>query len=265
MFGKKKKNGEESKKRNHRETAEEKIISTIYGNTTPNQLKVNAEWVALASSVHDVNMVKEVVEKYGSKITNGEIDLTLLKRNRDKMLRNEEEMKILAEQARKSLLKGTTEKQPKSVVVPKVKPATRAKAAQKPANKPTKPKPAAPKEAPSAKKPAEIKKTAAKKIGTDKLKHSDKDEMKVTGEKPIVINAANAKPKRAPKVLRRVARSGGYTAWDDIKRSGKTFATEQEAKDYAADVLKKTGKIVPVTPTDRQVTHTFKAEQTNKK
>jgi len=131
---------------------------------------------------------------------------------------------------------------------------------------------AAPKETPSAKKPAEVKKPSAPKKtvggknGTDKLlMHNDKDEMKVTGEKPIVINAANAKPKRAPKVLRRVARSGGYTAWDVIKRSGKTFATEQEAKDYAADVLKKTGKIVPVTPTDRQVTHTFKSEQTEKK
>lgn len=50
-----------------------------------------------------------------------------------------------------------------------------------------------------------------------------------------------------------------------MKRSGKTFATEQEAKDYAADMYTKTGKVVLVSPTDRQVTHTFKPEEEKKK
>lgn len=115
-------------------------------------------------------------------------------------------------------------------------------------------------------KPAASKPTNMNKSGKDKLLiHSDKDEMNVAGEKPIVINGANVKPKHVPKVLRKVAKSGGYTAWDDIKRNGKTFATEQEAKDYAADLLKKTGKVVLVSPTDRQVTHTFKPEEEKKK
>lgn len=123
-------------------------------------------------------------------------------------------------------------------------------------------KPAAPKNGSTvAKKSASAKKSAVDKL----LQHSDKDEMNVAGEKPIVINGANVKPKPVPKVLRRVAKSGGYTAWDDIKKNGKTFATEQEAKDYAADVRKKTGKIVPISPTDRQVTHTFRPEEEKKK
>lgn len=136
------------------------------------------------------------------------------------------------------------------------------KVAQKPAVKRSEPKHATPKKEPtSVKKPARAKKSAADKL----LMHNDKDEMKVDSKKPIVINGANIKPKPVPKVLRRVAKSGGYTAWDDVKRNGKTFATEQEAKDYAADVLKKTGKIVPISPTDRQVTHTFKPEEEKKK
>lgn len=144
----------------------------------------------------------------------------------------------------------------------KTTPAQPKKAAQKPAVKRSEPKPAAPKKEPTGvKKPASTKKSAADKL----LVHNDKDEMKVDSKKPIVINGANAKPKPVPKVLRRVAKSGGYTAWDDIKRNGKTFATEQEAKDYAADILKKTGKIVPISPTDRQVTHTFKPEEEKKK
>lgn len=97
------------------------------------------------------------------------------------------------------------------------------------------------------------------------LMHSDKDEMKADGKKPIIVNGQNAKAKPAPKVLRRAGKKGGYTAWDEVKRKGKTFATEKEAKDYAAEVKRKTGKIVPVSPTDRQVTHTFKAEEADKK
>lgn len=144
----------------------------------------------------------------------------------------------------------------------KATPAQPKKVAQKPAVKRSEPKSSAPKKEPtSVKKPASAKKSAADKL----LMHNDKDEMKVDSKKPIVINGANIKPKPVPKVLRRVAKSGGYTAWDDIKRNGKTFATEQEAKDYVADVLKKTGKIVPISPTDRQVTHTFKPEEEKKK
>lgn len=142
------------------------------------------------------------------------------------------------------------------------KPVATSKASKKLVVKRSEPKLVAPK-----KTTTNIKKSTGTKKGmADKLlKHSDKDEMTISGEKPIVINGANAKQKPIPKVLRKVAKLGGYTAWDDIKRSGKTFATEKEAKDYAADVLKKTGKIVPVSPTDRQVTHTFKAEEKNKK
>lgn len=116
----------------------------------------------------------------------------------------------------------------------------------------------------SERKPDEPKKPvkSPKKSGADPLKHSDKDEemqdLKIT---PVIINLGGVKAKPAPKVLRRVAKTGGYTAWDDIKRNGKTFATEKEAKDYAADLLKKTGKIVLVSPTDRQVTHSFKPEE----
>ncbi len=141
------------------------------------------------------------------------------------------------------------------------KPKAPASQPKKPAGKRSEPKPTEPKKSGSTPAP----KPAAKKTGTDKLlKHNDKDEMQISAEKPIIINGKNAKSKSAPKVLRRVAKTGGYTAWD--ARTGKTFATEKEAIDYAADVLKKTGKIVEVTPTDRQVTHTFKAEEkkTNK-
>ena len=140
---------------------------------------------------------------------------------------------------------------------------TRKNVTPKPAGKSSEPKPAAPKKVPKAAAPKPIN---ADKSSKDKLLiHNDKDEMNVGGEKPIILNAKNAKPKHPPKVLRKVAKTGGYTAWDDIKRNGKTFATEKEAKDYAADLLKKTGKVVLISPTDRQVTHTFKAEQTDKK
>ncbi|MBD5585520.1 MAG: hypothetical protein HDQ88_10590 [Clostridia bacterium] len=126
---------------------------------------------------------------------------------------------------------------------------------QKPAGKGSEPKPAEPKKAPSAKK-----------NGADRLlKHSDKDEMSLTGEKPIILNAKNAKPKIAQKVLKRAPRTGGYTAWDEIEKKGKTFATPQEAQDYAQEVTRKTGKVVPVTFTNRQVTHTFRPEEEKKK
>lgn len=111
------------------------------------------------------------------------------------------------------------------------------------------------------KKPAK----STKKRTVNLLKHSDKDEMDVTSITPVIINIGNAKSKPVPKVLRRVAKTGGYTAWDDVKKNGKTFATEKEAKDYVADLYKKTGKVVLVSQTDRQVTHSFKTEEkTNK-
>lgn len=56
--------------------AEESIISTICGNTTPGQRKVSAAWVALASGTHDVDKVNKVIKKYGLKTSNGEIDLS---------------------------------------------------------------------------------------------------------------------------------------------------------------------------------------------
>ena len=173
--------------------------------------------------------------------------------------RTDEKSKRKVETIRRSLRFLTSETDKPAV---KATPAQPKKVTQKPAGKRAEPKPAAPKKEPTdAKKPASVKKSAADKL----LMHSDKDEMKADSKKPLVINVGNAKPKPVPKVLRRVAKSGGYTAWDDVKRSGKTFATEQEAKDYAADVLKKTGKIVPISPTDRQVTHTFKPEEEKKK
>ncbi len=127
-------------------------------------------------------------------------------------------------------------------------------AKQKPASKRTEPKPD------ETGKPVEKR----KKRVVNQLKHSDREEMQESQITPVILNLGKAKP--LPKVLRRVAKTGGYTAWDDVKRSGKTFATEQEAKDYAADMYKKTGKVVLVSPTDRQVTHSFKPEEkTNKK
>ena len=73
MFGKKNKTATITKKQ------EENIISTICGDTTSFQRTVNAEWVALASSVHDVNKVDTIVKKYGGKIVNGEIKLDSLR------------------------------------------------------------------------------------------------------------------------------------------------------------------------------------------
>lgn len=94
------------------------------------------------------------------------------------------------------------------------------------------------------------------------IKHDDKFEQSVGLDKPIIIKKT-AKPKLAArKELRRVAKSGGFTAWDG--RTGKTFETEKEAKDYAADLMKQTGEIITVSRTDRQVTHTYKAEQRSK-
>jgi len=95
---------------------------------------------------------------------------------------------------------------------------------------------------------------------TKKNAHDDYENM-VTGDVPLPLGL-RAK-RKAKKELKRIAKMGGYTAWDG--RTGKTFATEKEANDYAAEVSKKTGEKIPVTKTDRQVTHTFLPEEQNKK
>ena len=56
--------------------AEDSIISTICGNTAPGQRKVSVAWVALASGTRNVEKVNQVTEKYGMKISDGEIDLS---------------------------------------------------------------------------------------------------------------------------------------------------------------------------------------------
>lgn len=133
----------------------------------------------------------------------------------------------------------------------KVKTVTPKTSRQKPASKRTEPKPD------ETVKP--VKKREKRVV--NQLIHCDREEMQESQITPVILNLGGIKAKPLPKVLRRVAKTGGYTAWDDVKRSGKTFATEKEAKDYAADLLKKTGKVVLVSPTDRQVTHSFKPEE----
>lgn len=56
--------------------AEESIISTICGNTSPGQRKVSVAWVALASGTRNVDKVNQVVKKHGLKVADGEIDLS---------------------------------------------------------------------------------------------------------------------------------------------------------------------------------------------
>lgn len=56
--------------------ATESIIATICGNTTPGQRTVSAAWVALASGTHNIDKVNKVMDHYGLKIKDGEIDLS---------------------------------------------------------------------------------------------------------------------------------------------------------------------------------------------
>jgi len=56
--------------------ATESIIATICGNTAPGQRTVSAAWVALASGTHNIDKVNKVMDHYGLKIKNGEIDLS---------------------------------------------------------------------------------------------------------------------------------------------------------------------------------------------
>lgn len=147
----------------------------------------------------------------------------------------------------------------------KEEPSKPSSAKKKPATK------KAPKKSASKKAAETVKKLKAPKKSADKqlkaIKHDENYELGKGGaEKPIIVKknkAQPAAPKRGKKELRRVARSGGYTVWDG--RTGKTFATPKEAKDYAMSEFIKTGELYDISKTDRQVSHTFKAEQTDKR
>lgn len=118
------------------------------------------------------------------------------------------------------------------------------------------------------KKPATPKTTSAKKPAQPKLpkelrmtsKEHDDYEKGITGEPLLPLGL---KPK-TKKELRHAVK-GGFTVWDGLQRTGKTFETKQEADDYADDFYKKTGIKVSVTSTRRNVTHTFRPEQQRKK
>ncbi len=105
--------------------------------------------------------------------------------------------------------------------------------------------------------------TAKKTVKT--IKHDENFERNTVDNGKIFVIKSKPKEKkrRRFKKLRRAGQHGGYTVWD--ARTGKTFATESEAIGYAAEVFVLTGEIVPVTLTDRKITHTFKAENENEK
>ena len=110
---------------------------------------------------------------------------------------------------------------------------------------------------PSKKKPAQPK--LPKELRMTSKEHDDY-EKGITGEPLLPLGL---KPK-TKKELRHVVK-GGFTVWDGLQRTGKTFETKQEADDYADDFYKKTGIKVSVTSTRRNVTHTFRPEQQRKK
>lgn len=114
---------------------------------------------------------------------------------------------------------------------------------------------------PSAQAPKQA--TKPEKTQKPQIKHSDKYERGTDEGKPIIIKKIEPKrPNR--KELRKVAKIGGYTVFDG-PRAGKTFETPKEAAEYAADILKKTGILYKIEKTDRQVSHTYKAENHSKK
>lgn len=122
-------------------------------------------------------------------------------------------------------------------------------------------KPKARKIVPSAQSPKQA--TKPKNPPKPQIKHSDKYERGTDEGKPIIIKKIEPKrPNR--KELRKVAKIGGYTVFDG-PRAGKTFETPKEAAEYAADILKKTGILYKIEKTDRQVSHTYKAENHSKK
>lgn len=140
--------------------------------------------------------------------------------------------------------------------------------AKKPAATPKATKPA---KSPAA-KAAAPKKSEAKKLPPkvnkilNSLKHSDEEELTISEERPIIIKKTEKpkKPKLSQFKLKRVTQKGGVTVFDGA-RLGKTFATMEEATAYAVDVMVRTGEIVEVSRTDRQVTHTFKPQQQQSK
>lgn len=163
---------------------------------------------------------------------------------------------------------GKPSKQPK----PAAKPSDKTTGEKRtPAIKPSAPKktPVAPKKPAAVQKPAKPaapkKPAAAKAPKLKPIKHSDAEENKIGTISPVHIIKRDIKP-QAPRhrVLKRVAKSGGYTAFDGA-RAGKTFATPSEAANYAAYVFACTGKVIEVAPTSRQVTHTFEPEEQKKK
>ena len=63
------------KRRMTAEEQEKLVIDTIEGNTPSSQKTVNAEWVALASTV-ELSRVLEIAKKYGSDVKDGELTIT---------------------------------------------------------------------------------------------------------------------------------------------------------------------------------------------
>ena len=119
-----------------------------------------------------------------------------------------------------------------------------------------------PKSAAATKNPTVRKKTTPPRVQA--IKHDSKFE-NGSDENIILVNkkSKTAQSKRGRRQLKRIANIGGYTAWDG--RTGKTFASEKEAKAYALDYFKRTGEIIPVTHTQRTISHTFKTENETEK
>lgn len=140
------------------------------------------------------------------------------------------------------------------------KPSKQPKPSAKAPGKTTKAQPKTPKKTPAAPK----KPTAAKAPKLKPIKHSDAEENNIGSVSPIIIKRESKPQPPRHRVLKRVAKSGGYTAFDGA-RAGKTFATPSEAANYAAYVFACTGKVIEVAPTSRQVTHTFEPEEQKKK
>lgn len=118
------------------------------------------------------------------------------------------------------------------------------------------------KSAAATKNPTVRKKTTPPRVQA--IKHDSKFE-NGSDENIILVNkkSKTAHSKRGRRQLKRIANIGGYTAWDG--RTGKTFASEKEAKAYALDYFKRTGEIIPVTHTQRTISHTFKTENETEK
>ncbi len=102
------------------------------------------------------------------------------------------------------------------------------------------------------------KQKVSRKPEPERIKHSDKYERGTDEGKPIIIKKISSKRSNR-KELRKVAKNGGYTVFDG-PRAGKTFETPKEAAEYAADLLKETGVLYKIEKTDRQISHSYKAE-----